>query len=76
MAESVHDSTYFDEKLIGEVHKYPTLYDTKRQDYKDADTKRNIWVAIANDLKSDAKTCETRFLHKFGKKDIQYFTIS
>ncbi len=33
----------FDEKLINEVHKYPTLYDFNRNDYSGAEKKANVW---------------------------------
>ncbi len=48
--------------MINEVQKYPTLYDTKRKDYKDAEKKKNIWTTISSELEiHDPKLCETKW---------------
>lgn len=44
-----------DEMLIGEVSKYPQLFDHENKDFKNLEIRENIWKIISPTIRKDSK---------------------
>lgn len=61
------------EHLIEEVRKRPILWDSRREQYKDATQKDKQWEEIAHILEKESKYKQTKIMFSFNTKSKYLF---
>lgn len=68
---AIFEGKCFEEKLVIEVQKYPWLYDTKLEDYRDMMKKSSAFTEIAKAVGEPVEKCISKWAYlrdKFGKE--------